>query len=324
MPKGRLALGAVILILLCMLLPLLFSPETLHKTAMPSKPSEIEFIISERTQSADDILVWLGGEIVSMPLEEYLVGVVAAEMPAAFLPEALKAQAVAARTYTMYKTSHGGCSAHAGADICTDSTHCQAYLTPQAMAKRWGSDARVYLDKITDAVYKTRGEMIYYEGEQIQVFYHASSGGRTENSENVYSNALPYLKSVESVGEESSSNYYGEATFSLDEFKKRMRAFSKSICFENTPLIGDLRRFDSGRVSSIQIGSESFTGREIRGIFGLNSANFSVKVGQNITFLSVGFGHGVGLSQTGANAMAKKGADYKEILTHYFSGVIVQ
>ncbi len=115
-PKGRLALGAVILILLCMLLSLLFSPETQHKTAPPSKPSEIEFIISERTQSADDISVWLGGEIVSMPLEEYLVGVVAAEMPAAFLPEALKAQAVAARTYTMYKASHGGCSAHAGAE----------------------------------------------------------------------------------------------------------------------------------------------------------------------------------------------------------------
>ncbi len=259
-----------------------------------------------------------------MPLEEYLVGVVAAEMPASFELEALKAQAVAARTYTVYKSLHGGCLAHKGADICTDSSHCQAYLTAEKMASRWNDDMNKYLNKIIEAVLSTRGEMIYYEDEQIQVFYHASSGGRTENSENVYSKALPYLVSVKSEGEENSSNYYGTVTVTADEFKSRMRAFSPGISFKNLSLVGKITRYDSGRVNTIQIGSETFTGREIRGVFSLNSANFRVDVSGGVTFSTVGFGHGVGLSQTGANAMAKQGSDYIDILTHYFSGVTVK
>ncbi len=259
-----------------------------------------------------------------MPLEEYLIGVVAAEMPASYEPEALKAQAVAARTYTVYKSLHGGCSAHQGADICTDSTHCQAYLTAKEMASRWSGDTDKYLNKIIKAVTSTRGEMIYYEGEHIQVFYHASSGGFTENCENVYSQALPYLVSVQSEGEEASSNYYGTVTVSRDEFITRMKAFSSDISFKNAPLIGKITRFDSGRINTIQIGTKTFTGRELRSIFSLNSTIISIDVADSITFSTKGFGHGVGLSQTGANAMAKNGADYIDILTHYYSGVTVK
>jgi stage II sporulation protein D len=167
--------------------------------------------------------------------------------------------------------------------------------------------------------------MIYYDGEEIQVFFHASSGGRTENSENVYPEALPYLVSVNSEGEESSSRYYGEVEVGHSHFIKKMKAFSPSISFDGQALIGHIKRFSSGRVQSIEVGSETFTGREIREVFSLNSTNFSIKDdGDNIKFSTIGFGHGVGMSQTGANAMAKKGADYIDILTHYFTGVIVQ
>ena len=145
-----------------------------------------------------------GSEIEEIDLEEYLVCVVAAEMPASFEPEALKAQAVAARTYTLYKTNNGGCSAHTGADICTQSSHCQAYITKENMIKNWGDNADIYLDKIQTAVLQTEGQILLYEGDEIEVFYHASSGGQTENCENVYSKALPYLVSVKSEGEQDS------------------------------------------------------------------------------------------------------------------------
>ena len=322
--QGKVFFGLIALALLAFLLPVIFPAKPETKTPEVPPASEIEFIISENAGKSGDINVWLSGDVVTMPLEEYLVGVVAAEMPASYEIEALKAQAVAARTYTMYKANHGGCSAHGGADICTDSTHCQAYMTAEKMTSVWGTDTEMYLDKIMQAVQETHGEMVYYEGQQIQVFYHASSGGHTEYSENVYSQALPYLVSVESAGEEASSNYYGKVTLSKDDFKKRMKKYSPSIKFSGDNLIGEINRFESGRVSSVQIGSEAFTGREVRSIFGLNSANFTVDVSADITFSTVGFGHGVGLSQTGANAMAKEGSSYLDILTHYYTGVTIE
>lgn len=323
-PFGAVFFGAVFLLLLAFVLPAVFSQKSIPQESAPLPAPEIEIIISKSDAGSQDINVWLAGSVETMPLEEYLVGVVAAEMPASYELEALKAQAVAARTYTVYKAKHGGCSSHTGADICTDSTHCQAYLCADKMSLRWGDRTQEYLEKIIQAVQQTRGEMIYYEGDHIQVFYHASSGGRTENSENVYSQALPYLISVPSKGEESSSHYYGSVTVSIDEFKKRMQRFSPKISFEDKPLIGKIIRFDSGRIDTIEIGSETFTGREVRGVFGLNSANFDVDMSDSITFSTIGFGHGVGLSQTGANAMAKEGADYITILTHYFSGVTIE
>lgn len=320
--EGALIIAIIVFVLIAVVLPAL----TVKKNTTPETQElvpDIEFSISKLPESTD-ITVWIDGDLVKMPMEEYLVGVVAAEMPASYETEALKAQAVAARTYTQYKKDHGGCSAHPGADICCQSNHCQAYLSPEEMAKNWGSKAASNTQKIVDAVNTTTGEMIYYEGQEIQVFFHSSAGGRTENCENVYGKALPYLVSVDSEGEESSSRYYGEVTMSKDDFIKKMTAFSPSIRFDNAPLIGEITRFDSGRVQSMTVGTETFTGREIRQIFALNSTNFTVKDDNGITFSTIGFGHGVGMSQTGANAMAKKGADYTQILTHYFTGVTVK
>ena len=150
------------------------------------------------------------------------------------------------------------------------------------------------------------------------------SGGMTENCENVYSQALPYLVTVSSEGEEDYSQFYGEVTVSYDEFKAAMEDFSPGIEISDvSTCIGDIVRFDSGRIESIEIGDQTFTGREIRGVFSLNSANFTVDTNGDVTFETVGYGHGVGMSQTGANAMAENGADYQEILTHYYMGVTV-
>jgi stage II sporulation protein D len=322
-PEGVVLLAIVVFVLLAVVYP---AVSILTHRKNPDSPSvQPGAIDMEIITQGIDINVWLDGTLTQMPLEEYLVGVVAAEMPASYEPEALKAQAVAARTYTLYKKDHGGCSAHKGADICTQSAHCQAYVTSQEMADNWGDKNQEYLAKIMAAVTATVGQVIYYNDEAIQVFYHASAGGRTENSENVYTKALPYLKSVESEGEEESSRYYGEVTVSLGDFKSRMQKFSPGLSFDGMPLIGGIKRFDSGRVESIEVGSQAFTGREIRGVFSLNSANFTVaQTDTHITFHTVGFGHGVGMSQTGANAMAKNGAGYIEILTHYFSGVTVR
>ena len=271
------------------------------------------------------IAVWLDGNIVDMDIEEYLVGVVAGEMPVSYEIEALKAQAVAARTYTLHLKHNGGCSAHPGADVCTNSSSCQAYLSAEEMDDAWGSKKDTYLAKIREAVSATRGQKIYYRGNEIQVFYFSSAGGMTEDCGNVYAESLPYLVSVESPGEESYSNYYGKVTISYNEFADKLEEYSPGIHLSgNAEDIGDITRFESGRVESIRIGDEVFTGREVRSVFGLNSTNFAIKATDEVTFSTVGFGHGVGMSQTGANEMAKDGASYTEILKHYFTGVTIE
>lgn len=288
------------------------------------KPSEEKPPIDIKIEQSQTISVYIAGNVEEMDLEQYLIGVVAAEMPASYEIEALRAQAVAARTYTLYKTNNGGCTLHNGADICTDSSHCQAYISAEKMRTLWNDDYNKYLQKIMMAISTTQGKVLHYNGEEIQVFYHASAGGQTENCENVYSQALPYLVSVQSEGEENSSNYYGEVSVTFSEFASAMKEFSPSLVISDIPsCIGQIVRYDSGRIESIKIGSETFSGREIRGIFSLNSANFTVDVSGDFVFSTVGFGHGVGMSQTGANAMAKKGATYYEILSHYYTGVTI-
>lgn len=317
-PEGKIILLIAALVLFAVIYPAVFA-----KKNEPPTPGGVSIEIKDEARF---INVYDDG-IKEMGLEEYLVGVVAAEMPASFEPEALKAQAVAARTYTYYIMNHGGCSSHSEADICTYSGCCQAYLSRSDMEKRWGGNMSTYLNKIEAAVYATQGEMIYYDGEEIQAFYHACSGGWTEDCVNVYVEDLPYLKSVKSEGEEEYSHFNGEVSVKPQEFVSAMKEFSPSVDIDAGNLksdIGEVKRFESGRVESIKIGDEHFTGREIRSIFSLNSASFTVTVSDKVVFKTTGFGHGVGMSQDGADAMAKKGADYKDILEHYYTGVTVK
>ena len=252
-------------------------------------------------------------KVVTMDLEDYLLGVVAGEMPASFHMEALKAQALAARTYTMLRMRRfggGGCSKHPGAEICTDSAHCQAYRNPAAISKD--------LDKIKEAVYGTAGEVIVYDNKLIDAVFHSTSGGKTENSEEIWSSKVPYLRSVASQYE-----------VSIDAFIEGIKKLDPGVTINKKNIkdqIKVLERSEGGRITKLKVGDKTFEGSDVRTALGLNSANFNFSVGGNsILFTVVGNGHGIGMSQYGADGMAKNGSDYRDIVMHYYQGVdIVQ
>ncbi len=270
--------------------------------------------ISEKT-----INVWDAKNkiILNISVNDYLIGVVAAEMPVEFESEALKAQAVAARTYLINKVK---CENNESCDICTDPAHCQAYKSPNELKKQWGKDYHKNYKKIYNAVFDTKNRIIVYENQPISAVFHSTSSGKTENSEDVWSKSLPYLKSVESSYDINSPKYNSQAVFTLDEFRKIL-CMSNDIDFDDK-IIGKITYTDGGSVEHIEIGSKTFKGTEIRNLFDLNSANFSVDIrGDEVCFNVKGYGHGVGLSQYGANFMAQAGNNYVEILKKYYTGV---
>ena len=259
-----------------------------------------------------------------MPLEAYLVGVTAAEMPVSFPLEALKAQAVAARTYTVYHMLHDGCKQYA-ADVCTSSACCQAYSSDERMRERWGSDYKAYRKKVAEAVSATAGEVLLYDGEPIEALYHSASGGRTENVEDVYGTKLPYLRSVMSTAEAGTAKLTGKKTMTVQAFCDAVNerwekagltagnAEKKTVVEQTT---------ESGRVQKIRLGGVSVTGRQLRSLLSLDSALFTVSFSAgNVIFETRGYGHGVGMSQTGANVMALGGVTYDKILHYYYTDV---
>jgi stage II sporulation protein D len=258
--------------------------------------------------------------VVTMNLEDYILGVVAGEMPASFHPEALKAQALAARTYTMLRMrlfGGRGCSKHQGAEICTDSTHCQAYRNPVTVKKD--------LDKLKEAVYGTAGEVIIYDNKLIDAVFHSTSGGKTENSEDIWSNRVPYLRSVVSRYEEHSPKYVARQEVSIDNFINCMKKLDSGVVINKKNIKNEieiLERSEGGRITRIKVGNKVFNGMDVRNVLGLNSSNFNFDIGSStILFTVVGNGHGIGMSQYGAGGMAKNGASYKDIVTHYYQGV---
>lgn len=266
------------------------------------------------------------GEIREMLLEEYLMGVVSGEMPASYSLEAVKAQAVAARTYTLYSIQHGGCKTNPKADICTSSSCCQTYNSEKREHDKWGAQYAYYHSVIAKAVMDTAGEVMLYNGKVIDAMYHGASGGWTENSENVYTNAIPYLRSVESA-HEIGSRQTGQVTFDRAAFVERVNGARPNahMTLENLESqIKTLSLYPSGRVEKLQLGEDVITGKTARKIFGLDSSMFTVELTDTqVIFHTKGFGHGVGMSQAGANGMAADGADYKTILTHYYTGVSI-
>lgn len=268
--------------------------------------------------------------VVHMPLETYLCGVVAAEMPASFEPEALKAQAVAARTFTLRRLAACGGTpcGRGGADICTDSACCQSYRTAAQLKKSWGANADYYFAKVEDAVYGTAGEVATYGGALIEALYHSTAGGMTENAENVFASAQPYLVSVSSPGEEGSAHYADSLTLSKKNFIKKINAAFPNAGLSEKKLETQVEitaRFPSGRVKTVRLGGAETTGRLFRKALDLPSANFTIAfTGDSVRISTKGYGHGVGMSQYGANAMAREGSDYRAILAHYYTGIEVE
>ena len=253
------------------------------------------------------------GKIFETDLEEYLFGVIAGEMPASFNIEALKAQAVAARTFIINRKENPSAD-HPDAVVCNDSTHCKAWLSNEEISEKFGDEwQKNYSKKIRDAVSSTNGEIIEYNGEPIVAVFHSTGSGKTENSGDVWSENLPYLKSVDSPGDNTSPKFYSNVTVSKQDAEKIL----------GVPLfIGNVIHTDGGSVKTMEISGKTFSGTEMRSLFGLNSANFTISENDNsITFNVTGHGHGVGMSQYGANSLAENGMNYKDILKTYYSGV---
>lgn len=265
--------------------------------------------------------------VEELTLDQYLLGVVSAEMPATFEEEALKAQAVVARTYTIYTIKNNN-GKHENADICDDSTCCQAWITKEDRLERWEENVREEnWAKIENAVYSTQGKVATYNGEVIDAFFHSNSGGKTEGVSEVWGGTdFPYLQSVETAGEDAYSQYASEVTLSKTEYEEKIKQTHPdfTINYNEADCIKILEYTEGDRVKTIKMGNLELAGVEVRSILGLRSANFTVEInGNNITFSVKGYGHGVGMSQTGADALAKQGASYEDIIKHFYTGVEV-
>lgn len=294
-----------------------------RQTAEPSAPRTDSEEYHDRQQT---LRVLDGDTVRDMTMEDYLMGVTAAEMPASFAEEALKAQAVAARTYTLYKLISGGNHGDA-ADICTDSTCCQAYISQEAVRSSWGEQADALEEKIRTAVTDTDGEAILYGGVPILAVFHSSSAGLTRAAGQVWQNDLPYLQPVDSPEASASiPNYYSRVDFSPETIREKLlaRIPAADLAGDQKTWLKNAVRDSAGSVETVEVGGVTVKGSTVRAALGLRSACFEWELQDGrFAFYVTGHGHGVGLSQYGANAMAEAGADYKTILTHYYTGVTV-
>lgn len=262
-------------------------------------------------------------ETLSLPLNEYLYGVVAAEMPASFEEEALKAQAVAARTETVKKMSQKN-DVHKNADVCDNINHCQAYYKEAELKEKYGDEwMRDFYPKIKKSVDETDGITAVYNDEPISAVFHSTSSGMTENSKDVWGGDMPYLVSVKSDGEEDSPRYFEEKSFTINDFKSKLSKIKKTdFSGEPESWIKSIKRNESGSVNEINVCDTSFKGTQIRSALDLRSTNFEIEISKNsVTISTKGYGHGVGMSQYGANYMAKNGYTYEDILKKYYTGI---
>ncbi|WP_238906089.1 stage II sporulation protein D [Clostridium sp. YIM B02506] len=265
-----------------------------------------------------------------MDLEEYIVGVIAAEMPAEFEIEALKAQAIAARTYAL-KRIVTPCEQANGADIC-DTVHCQVYISKEKRMGMWDKsqeEEENYWKKFQQAVQETKGKVLSYEGKLVlypQFF--STSWGKTEDSASVFASDVPYLKSVDSPGEEDSKSYKSNKELTVEEFVKLVNNKYKEAKLSASNLNGSvsiLSKNPGGSVAEVKLGGAKIKGTEFRTLLNLKSANFTIKVANGkVNIECIGYGHGVGMSQRGANVMAKAGTKSEEILKHYYQGVEIK
>lgn len=289
-------------------------------------PKKSDVIITESVQNVAtsssvrleqiDVLT-IDGEIVSMTMEDYITCVVLCEMPTSFEPEALKAQAIVARTYALRRMD--SINKHSEADVCTDPACCQGFKTIDEHLDSGGSEGDI--ERINSAVAQTDGLVLFYGDEVAEATYFSCSGGMTEDAAAVWGSDIPYLQATLSPGEERSEYYINTEKFSYDDFEKRMGI---DIEFESD-WIGDITYTDGGGVDSIVICGKRFTGKEMRQKLGLRSTAFAIQLtGDKLLITTKGFGHRVGMSQYGAQAMALDGKSCDEILKYYYSGVEIK
>lgn len=327
----------LILIFICFSIPIIFTSEFSKRTfseeisennKVENKDKVSESTYDYKKYKTIKLLHKDSEKVEEVALDEYLYGVVSAEMPASFEKEALKAQAVVARTYTIYKIVNND-GKHKDADICDDSTCCQAWISKEDRLSKWKEEERnSNWSKIVEAVNDTQGKIITYEGKPINAFFHSNSGGTTEAPINVWGGSgYPYLQSVSTSGEDAYRQYNSEAEFTKKEFEEKIKKEHSDfkIDYKKEECIKVEEYTEGNRVKTVKIGNLELSGVEVRNIFGLKSANFEISIKDDkIRFQVIGYGHGVGMSQTGADSLAKEGKNYEDIIHHFYTGVEIE
>lgn len=295
----------LVIILVLSIIAIISSPkkETANFLDEEKQDDEIKLTIKD-SKTNDEI---------KLNLEDYIVGVVAGEMPASFSEEALKAQAIAARTYAVYKMG----TANKTYDLTTDVSN-QVYINDEEMHQLWKESYQKYFDKVKKAVEDTTGLIMNYDGKVISSFYFAISNGKTEDVAQVFGQSKDYLKSVDSSWDKEVKSFNKIVTFSKEEFCQKLAINCEKI------IIKDIKKSSSGRVNSININDKEFKGTKIRSLLNLRSTDFEIKVNNLVEISTNGYGHGVGMSQYGANEMAKRGSNYEEILKHYYQNIEIE
>ncbi len=330
--KGILTIGIILLTILYTMPLVGLAQNDVPLVEIPQEAVSVDAQIATttpkiETENDTTITVCIDGCAVRMPLEQYVMGVVAAEISPEFPTEAIKAQAVAARTYAVYKQQQGRSALHPDADVCDDCTHCAAYcdLTTQAAAL-WGAQTESYTARVTQAVQDTAGELVLYQGNPALTVFSAAATTMTESAADVWGTDIPYLQAVPSSGGESCPLYYGEVTFTATMAREIVQAQCPQAQVDGTPdtWCKASERSQAGGIIALQLGGVRVAGTTMRTLFDLPSTNFTISTTpDSITFHTIGYGHGVGLSQWGAKAMAEQGATYAEILTHYYTACTI-
>lgn len=264
---------------------------------------------STTNSSVSEITVYRSnGSVINLNMTDYLIGVVSSEMPASFNLEALKAQSVLARTYALKAKQTG--------KKLTDTVNTQSYIDIDQMKNKWGNSFNTYYNKIKNAVENTNGEYLSYNGNYIEALYHSTNNGKTESSLDVFGNYYPYLISVSSEYDKNASSYLRTINMPLDTISNKL-----GLSLNNDSVISILSYTDGGNIKEININGNNFSGKKVRELLGLRSADFDISISDNNANITTrGYGHGVGMSQYGANGMANAGYSYKDILSHYYPG----
>lgn len=332
MLTGQIAAAGVALALAVFALPALIplSPlegETAILTPLTAAPlqedTSEEGLTGEDSQETVSLLRG-DGTVETLSMADYLFGVVAAEMPASFQLEALKAQAVAARTYTVSRQAG---SSHLDGALCDDSSCCQAYVDQADLEAQWGENTAFYTDKIRTAVEETDGLLVLYQGEPIEALFFAAAAGRTVDAADVWGNEVAYLVGVNSPEGSEVPDYYSQVTLTRSEVQSTILSAypSADLSGDCTDWLKNTTYTASGSVNTLEVGGISLSGAGVRSLFGLRSATFSFHwEGESLIFQVTGYGHGVGMSQYGANALAEEGKDFREILAWYYTGTTVE
>ena len=323
------------LFLFMILVPLLAVAKYEKNFVSGSESKSENIILKEKnfskTNSCFCVLDESKNEILNIPDEEFLCGAVSAEMPAAFEKEAIKAQAVASYTYfCRARNNHiNSTKDEKNYEFTIDMQNGKNYISEAHRKDKWGENFEKYNNKIKNAVEEVFGEVIEKKGDLILAAYHAISSGVTEKSEDVFGGHLDYLKNVESPGDKLASGYESEVKISCEDFKSKIKSYRSESALDSEPCtwIGESEKTDGGMVKKIIIGTLEFTGPEIRKIFGLRSSDFRVTYDsedKTFIFKVYGYGHGVGMSQCGAQYMAKQGSDYRQILSWYYPDTTIK